>query len=403
MDFQNNEFLGRPPGVLARLGIQLVAAIMGCTVLASLMISYRDTLEAQIDVRPSYPPIIIKTKRQGQIGSFLVGSGDKVFAGQLIAKFHNPESYDDLKAIKEAVTKRTLPEELGFCRPLSIGSLGKVYSEYLTAYNDIKTLERFYKSTIENLMEDSLRLSSAENFLDVKQRLQTAKANNLLASRNHDRMKTLYSKGVISESDLDKSQLEFNRSLQEVRKLNREFVSDTYRTNEEFTNKFTSMEIASLNILSEIALWEEQNLLISPINGTVFFLDIRSTYQWVKDGEELFGIVPDLKSSLNGIVKIPVRNSGKVQVNQKVIIKLHSFPFQEWGILEGVITEIAPSTKNLDEPYYAAFVEIEATINDLSKRIRDKGNLSGRCEIILEESTIFKKLFFGFLEHIDKF
>ncbi|MGB6153610.1 MAG: HlyD family efflux transporter periplasmic adaptor subunit [Pricia sp.] len=403
MDFNNKDFLGRPPGKLTGIGMQMVAGILGVVFIASLIVGYRDVLEAQIEVMPVSPPVIVKTKRQGQISKFLVRPGDSVLPGQTLARFKDPADHEDLKVIQQAVAKKSLPEEPGSRKPFVIGTLQDAYSEYVKAYHGVEMIEKFYDNTIANLMEDTIRISHGDAFSNTYKRLQTARSTSVLVGRNHSRMKTLYGKGVISKSELEKSQLEYNRSLQQVNQLNSEYVTDTYSTNEKFGDLFTAMEIASMNLLSEISLWEEKNLLVSPVSGRVYFLDVRSPYQWVDEGEELFGVVPDRKSPLIGIVKIPIHNAGNVREGQQVIIKLHSFPFEEWGILRGIITEISASPKRADEEYYPAYVKIDSTANNLKGRINGKGTLSGRCDIILEESTIFKKLFMGLRKNIDNY
>jgi len=195
--------------------------------------------------------------------------------------------------------------------------------------------------------------------------------------------------------------LEYNRSLQEVNRLRSDYTTDTYRTNEKFKGRFTEMEIASIKVLSEIALWEEKNLVVSPVYGKVSFFDVRSPYQWVDDGEDIFQVLPDQESPLIGILKVPIRNAGNVREGQKVMIKLHSFPFEEWGILEGVITEISVSPKRADGPYYPAYVQIDSKVNALKSRMSGKGTLSGRCEIVLEQNTLFKKLFMGLRKNLN--
>ncbi|MGB7395720.1 MAG: HlyD family efflux transporter periplasmic adaptor subunit [Pricia sp.] len=401
MEFDKKDFLGRPPGKLTSIGIQLVAGILGIVFFASLIIGYRDVLEAQIEVRPTSPPIILKTKRVGQIAEFLVYPGDSVYSGQILAEFDTSAKHNDLRAVKMAVAQRSTPEELGYAKPVSIASLHGAYSEYLDAYHSVKTIEKFYGSTMANLMDDSVRALRNDAFSNIFKRLQTAKHTNDLVARNHSRMETLYEKRVISKSELEESQLKYNRSRQEVDQLNSDYVTDTYLTNEKFEGRFTQMEIASMRVLSEIALWEEKNLVISPVDGRVSFLDVRSQYQWVEEGEELFQILPNKKSTPVGILKIPIHNAGNIRIGQKVIIKLHSFPFEEWGILEGTLTEISASPKKTDDLYYPAYVSIDSTANNLKGKLSGKGTLSGHCDIVLEETTLFEKLFMGLRKNFD--
>jgi len=395
MDSNSNDILGRPPSWLTRIGIGILSGILTIVFLASLVISYSDVVEAEIEVMPVNPPILLKAKRSGQISEFFVRAGDMVHSGDTIAKLKTVANYSDIVAIKQAIINRTIPEELGLIKPTSIGSLQMVYSEYLKAFYGIRTIETFYDNNIDNLLDNNMRETQGRAFSDVLNRLRTAKRNNSIISRNHSRMKTLYSKGVISKAELENSQLEYNKSLQEVNQLSSEYSKDSYSKNEKFEGSVVDMEITSLKVLSEISLWEDQNVFISPINGRVFFMDVWSPFQSVEKDEELFGVSPVAESPLMGIAKIPIRNSGKVGVGQKVIIKLHSFPYEEWGALEGYITDISQTPKQSDDSNYIAHVKIDSSNNSLASSISDKGNLSGYCDIILKENTLFRKLFIG--------
>lgn len=393
MEYNAKDFLGRPPGWLTRTGIMLVSGILTVVFLASFVIRYSDVTEAEIEVMPITPPVLLKTKRDGQISEFFVGAGDFVKPGDTIAKLKTVADYGDVLAIKKAVINRTTPEDLGLLKPTSIGSLQGAYSDYLKALYGIRTIENFYDNNIGNLLDGKTREIEGRAFSDVLNRLQNSKRNNIIIKQNHNRMETLFSKGVISKAELEKSQLEYNRSLQEINELSSNYSKDSYNTNEKFEGRVADMEIASLRVLSEISIWEDQFIFISPIEGKVFFMDVWSPFQSVVKGEELFGVSPNVKSPLMGMAKIPVHNFGKVAIGQKVIIKLHSFPYEEWGALEGSITEISKTPKRSDDLHYIAYIKMDTVDNKLAASISDKGNLSGFCDIVLKENTLFEKLF----------
>lgn len=395
MESDAANFLGRPPSWLTRMGVGIVGGILSIIFLASFIISYSDVIEAEVSVMPISPPIFLKTNKSGQISEFFVHAGDSVSRGEIIAKLKTIEDYEDILAIKKAVSKLTIPEELDLTKPTSIGSLQEVYSEYLKAYYGIKTIEKFYSSKIENLLDDKKREAKGLGFNDVFQKLQASKRNNLIISQNHTRMRTLFDKGVISKSELEKSQMELNSSLQEINQLSDEYSKDSYTKNERFEGSVAEIEITSLKVLSEISIWEDQNIFTSPIDGKLFFLDIWSPFQSVKRDEELFGIAPYTESSFMAVAKIPIHNSGKVIIGQQAIIKLHGFPYEEWGTLEGTISEISKTPKQFENLNYIAYISIKSKDSYLEKSISEKGSLLGNCDIILKKNTLFEKVFFN--------
>ncbi|WP_443147274.1 HlyD family efflux transporter periplasmic adaptor subunit [Pedobacter sp. GR22-6] len=63
-------------------------------------------------------------------------------------------------------------------------------------------------------------------------------------------------------------------------------------------------------------------------------------YQTVNSGSELF-IVSPKGTGFFGEVHISQYNMGKVKVGQKALIKLKSYPFEQYGMLKGTVTYLS--------------------------------------------------------------
>jgi HlyD family secretion protein len=95
------------------------------------------------------------------------------------------------------------------------------------------------------------------------------------------------------------------------------------------------------SLLSDISKWEKQYLLISPINGRLTYSKYWSEHQFVKADEEVVTVVPDNNQPIIAKVKMPLENSGKVKTGQKILIKLVSYPYQEYGQIESRVDAIS--------------------------------------------------------------
>ncbi len=58
-------------------------------------------------------------------------------------------------------------------------------------------------------------------------------------------------------------------------------------------------------------------------------------------GEELFAVIPLQKQQFIGKCNLPDLNSGKLELNQIVNIKLNNYPSAEYGILPGIVSSIS--------------------------------------------------------------
>ena len=141
--------------------------------------------------------------------------------------------------------------------------------------------------------------------------------------------------------------------------------------------------------------WEYLYLMKSSIIGIVSFQKVWGANQQVNSGELVFTVLPDNKSELMGAMKIAAQNAGKVSIDQKVLIKLDNYPFQEYGALIGKISSISVSP---DEEFnYLVYATLpEGSKTSFNREIPFTQELLGNAEIITEELSVAERLFFKF-------
>ncbi|WP_143310220.1 HlyD family efflux transporter periplasmic adaptor subunit, partial [Candidatus Entotheonella palauensis] len=136
----------------------------------------------------------------------------------------------------------------------------------------------------------------------------------------------------------------------------------------------------------------EYYVLKAPIGGKVTFFDFRSENQFVNSGEEVMTIVPDGEAHLVGKVSMNVRNSGKVQDGNKVLIRLQNYPYREFGMLVGSVNNIALVPK---DNVYAIEVKLNNGLNTtFNKPLEFRQEMQGSAEIITEDLRLIERMLY---------
>jgi len=149
--------------------------------------------------------------------------------------------------------------------------------------------------------------------------------------------------------------------------------------------------IQALNsLISQAEEWKSKYVLSASQNGKLSFAGIIQQNQVLQAGQEVFYINPG-NGNYFGEMAIPQANMGKVKENQEVLIKLRSYPFEEYGMIRGRIGNIN------DVPYKDSVFLSRVSFNlksttDLKRPVHLKQGMLADAEIITEDATILKRI-----------
>jgi len=124
--------------------------------------------------------------------------------------------------------------------------------------------------------------------------------------------------------------------------------------------------------------------------GKLSYAGMIQENQVLNASQDVFYIDPG-NEAFFGEMTIPQNNMGKIKEGQEVLVKLRSYPFEEYGMIRGRIKYIA------DVPYkdsvYISKVDFKiANSSDLKKPIHLKQGMMADAEIITEKATILQRL-----------
>lgn len=156
-----------------------------------------------------------------------------------------------------------------------------------------------------------------------------------------------------ADADIEQAQLRLKEQQQGYESLSSSGKLALQEIEQQQQNLDT--EITSLS--SEIAQTKEQieslkiqldrRKLKATVNGTVFQLPIKKAGAVVQPGTMLTEIAPQ-GSPLIIRAQMPTSESGSLRTGLPVKLKFHAYPFQDYGIVEGKLVKISPTTIEVD-------------------------------------------------------
>ena len=132
-------------------------------------------------------------------------------------------------------------------------------------------------------------------------------------------------------------------------------------------------EIAqSKSQISSLKIQLGQRVLKAPVNGTVFQLPIQRAGSVVQPGTLVAEIAPQ-SSPLIIRALMATTESGSLRKGLLVKLKFDAYPFQDYGIVEGKLVDISPTTTEVDTPNgKVAAYNLEIVMNQHCIPTRDK-------------------------------
>ncbi len=234
------------------------------------------------------------------------------------------------------------------------------------AGSDNKRYLKLYKITAVSKEEyEEKKNIVEEKKYALKREINTLKAKENNVTRVQLKMDSFLmkvgSKLQKAEEIIQKYQDETTRKKLEILKAERDLEDKELEVNQKLLNAGIDYETMSKVRFENID--EDQSLrLLSPCNGEITFVAISQIGEMVKENTPLMTIGP---TGSEKILKIKIQNQdrGFIRVGQKVKVKLDAFPYQRYGMIEGVLQTISPDVvQDIKRgPCYLASVKLNSS------------------------------------------
>ena len=411
--------LGNPPSWMTQYGIIVVGIFFSILLTLSYLIEYPDIVTCRVVLTTENPPIRIMAQSSSRISAFFVHENQFVTEGSLLAVLENTADWQDVLKLEKillappptpggGVSLSALLESGS--PPLGVGGLQGVYStlmqnakgyDYFIHKNGVATKITHLQNQIEGLR------AMNQNLMKQKD-IQTKEF--ALAERDFNRQKQLHTEGVISDMDFEKFQAQLLQQSRQIETTEATFInndmqirqiesqiSDLSQIKSDNDNtKQTTLAEDIRRTLSAIAEWKKTYLIIAPIAGKATLSKVWTAKQTINAGEEVVTIVPtEGASKVFCQATMPIANSGKVKIGLNATVRFDNFPFQEYGVLEGTVQNIAsvPQKGKESDNYLVRIAVNDSLRTTYHKYLTFQQEMQGSANITTESRRMIARFF----------
>ncbi len=405
------EILGSIPHWILRRGITLLAAIVLILLIGSAIFRYPDTISTQLTLTGTLPAASVVARQSGRLDQLLVQEGQAVQQGEYLAIIENPAVAKDVIWLKQYLSAFRPEQEEEIALPpadLQLGTMQSLYSSfYITLFNYCDFLSvRYYTQKISMLKE---RIDEYEEYSNTVIRQQQLTAEQHELQKNEFRRDSLlYVRGVISSEDWEtshKSLLQSRLSLENMQSTlqntriqmtqMRESMLETQQQYREVINNYhTDLRTCVSNLFTEIAAWEQSYVFVAPISGQINLTNYWTENQFVQAGESALHILPQEAGELIGKAILPLTRSGKVKSGQRVNIRFHNFPDNEYGVVVGQVRNVAlvPSSHTGEHAYMVEVSLPQGLQTTYGETLPYLPEMQAQADIITEDLTVLQRI-----------
>lgn len=415
-DEEVQEVMDEIPQWIIRYGVILLFIITILFLVGSWMLKYSDIINAEIIITSLEPPADIIARSTGRIDEIYVKNNQHVSKNKILAVIQNPAKTADmfflLNSMKKWRSFNCDVEKAILLFPsqsLSLGNVQVVYAAFLNSINDFLNYKRlnYYPEKIISLKKQLI--AQQEYYNSIVKQNPVIIEKYLTSESIFRRDSLLYAKEVISKNEyeisknnflLDKQTYwSFDASIKqsELQLIQRkENLLDLQQQVKELESKYLlSLSNATETLSAQIKTWENDYLMVSPIDGIVNLMGIWSINQNVVSGEAVFSILPLAQNSVKGKAKLPIQGAGKVQKGQRVNVRINNFPDQEFGYLIGSVISIS-SVPTSDGFYIVEVGFPEGRKTNYNVVLPMISHMEGNAEIVTNNYRLIERLFIQF-------
>ena len=404
-----NELLTAIPKWIIRWGITMIFIVMVSALALSCFIKYPDTLTAKAIITTNNPPVTLIAKTNGKIAELIVKNDQVVKQGDVLLVIESTANYEDVRKISKALSDIiALNHQDIKYDSMQMGDMTPAFLQFLKSYCDYK----LFSETNSQQRE----IEIIERQLGEYQQLQSKYQNQesiykeelSLIEKDFNRSNILFQSSSISTKDFEDKKREYLSAKRNYENINITSINTKLTINNLEINKLQlqmqnyqerkkyeqSIDQSTQSLKSQIETWEQTYLIKSPITGKVSLFNYWIKNQNIKQGDEVMSIVPETKQEIIAKLVLPVQNTGKLKIGQKVNIKLDNYLYQEYGMVKGIIKNISimPQKEN-----YSIEVSLpDQLITSYSKKLDYKEEMQGTADIITEELSVLDRVFYQF-------
>ena len=422
-----SEIISSCPGFVIRNGIAIFSFILLICLLACRFISYPDVVNAHARLTSVNAPKEIKAKTSGRLAEIFVKENDSVYAGEItgyMESLADPHAVISLSAKLDAAGRffnadSTLILSDRFSsfaitglfrnKENTLGELQPDYETFVQAYQTFADYadKGFYKRKRIMLYSDLENIHRMNK--NIFEQLDLQQQDLDLTQKNFAANDTLKKQKVISDLDYRTEQSKLLNKKLSIPQLHASLLSNEAQQNDkmkellQLENEFERQKQIFIQAFktfqSKTNEWKKNYLLIAPVSGRISFASLIEKNQQMETGQTIC-FVNQKNTQLYAVLYLSQYNMGRVKTGQTVLLKFASYPYPEFGSVEGKIDFI--SRIPADSAFLAKVILPADLKTNFNKHIQYRNGLMAECNIITEKVNLLQKVLQGFTGYLPR-
>ncbi|AFZ43300.1 secretion protein HlyD family protein [Halothece sp. PCC 7418] len=348
----------------------------------------------------------VEPSTNGRIKQLLIEEGDTVAAGEVLASLDAEELKQEINKIEQRLEtyQNQLQQQQNLLQVKKIEALN---GEEI-ANSDLKVQSVVIANAQEQLMSKTQQLAALQQEVNQnKQRLERLQP--LEKSGAISQEYVFQAQQALQDSKMKVLQLqsEINATRKEAERLEVELAQKDQqktRTQLEAEQQIKQLEInieelqgKIIETKNELAIaknQEQETFLQSPVDGTVLSLNLQNIGQVLQPGQTIAEIAPK-DSPLVLDAMIANQEAGFLEKNMDVNIKFDAYPYQDYGVVEGKVLSISPTSKTTEKgTFYQVEIALDRNyIQHNQQTIQFQPGQSASAEIVTRRRRIAEVIF----------
>ena len=404
------EILGTPPKWIIRWGtVVILFALIAAGILA-WNFKYPDKVVDKLTLTTMHPPVPIFAQSEGYLEQLFVMDGDSVDMGDVLALLQDEARYDDILQLEKDLEELKAFDQDAFTtyspnRTLELGALQTSYSSFVRLIQDFSftsTTDHDENST-RQLRKQISRIQ--QNLRSLNTELEKANEAKVLAQQQFEKLHNNYTGNLEDLKLLEAARQNLLEKEKEIASIEGDIAArktdiDDLKVQILYIkqgkesgsmSKYQALRQSITQLSAEVQTWKQQYLLTAQTAGTVSFYNIQRERQYLKKGDKVLAILPYQEyDNFIGEVLLPVEGSGKVEEGQRVLIKFESYPFQEFGYVEGKVGSKALLPQN--DEYFVKVLLPNGLLTNYNKELTFRQQMTAQVEIITEDKRFLERV-----------
>ena len=295
------------------------------------------------------------------------GSSGSAIQDQLIAS--RLRDFDTRQAVANADTQRQVAV-IGEARARLNRLQENLKSARATVIN-----ARERESSLRQLVEQE---GAVPRFDYLQAKDQLTEAQNQISSLEQDI--------VAQQQSIQQAEQSYTGAQQSANRLSSERQSEILTQMNQRRQDLTELE----GQLKQAQVRAKGQVIVAPISGKIYNIQTSLAERTIAPGQDLLSILPDSHDLLVE-AKVLNRDIGFVKEGMRVKVKVATFPFQEFGTIDGEVMKLTPNAtldKDLGLVYTVRIMLKRKTINVEGKDVELTPGMAVTAEVVTRKRSI---------------